>query len=120
MSGEKIPISRPLVGVIAIACLLTAGGLHQFVTVEQFAQKVAATGAFMRVGLLMFAFWLALPGKNREAAWANVSPWFFVGLLLAIFGVAYRPKIAIPLIIVFAVIGFVIRPRKKKRNPPRR
>ena len=119
MSGEKIPISRTMVGVISLACLLTAGYLHQFVTIEQFAQKVAATGAFMRVGLLMFAFWLALPGKNREAAWANVSPWFFVGLILAIFGVAYRPKIAVPLIIIIAVIGFVLRPRKKKRTPPR-
>ncbi|WP_145313268.1 hypothetical protein [Gimesia fumaroli] len=119
MSGEKIPINRTMVGVISLACLLTAGYLHQFVTIEQFAQKVAATGAFMRVGLLMFAFWLALPGKNREAAWANVSPWFFVGLILAIFGVAYRPKIAVPLIIVFAVVGFVLRPRKKKRAPRR-
>lgn len=119
MSGEKIPINRPLVGVIAAICLIVAGILEWQITVEQFAQKEAATGAFMRVGLLMFAFWLALPSKKRDAAWANVSPWFFVGLILAIVGVALRPKIAVPLIVVLSIIGFVLRPRNKKRVPRR-
>tara|TARA_R110002111_G_scaffold126741_5_gene191487 strand:- start:73482 stop:73841 length:360 start_codon:yes stop_codon:yes gene_type:complete len=119
MAGEKIPINRALVGVISVGCLITAGCLHQFVTVEQFAQKVAATGAFMRVGLLMFAFWLALPTRNRDAAWANVSPWVFVGLILGIVGVAVRPKIAIPLIVILAVLGFFLRPRDRKRSSRR-
>ncbi len=119
MAGETIPINRTLVGVISVVCLITAGCLHQFVTIEQFAQKVAATGAFMRVGLLMFAFWLALPTRTRDAAWANVSPWVFVGLIAAIVGVAVRPKIAIPLIVVLAVFGFIVRPRNKKRSSRR-
>ncbi|MFH1299653.1 MAG: hypothetical protein ABIK07_01235 [Planctomycetota bacterium] len=119
MSGEKIPINRTLVGLISVACLITAGCLHLFVTVEQFAQKVAATGAFMRVGLLMFAFWLALPTRKRDAAWANVSPWVFVGLIGAVVGVAIRPKIAIPMIVVLAVIGFFLRPRDRKRSSRR-
>ncbi len=117
MSGEKIPINRNLVGIISIACFLLAGYLYQFVTVEEFAQQKVATGAFMRVGLLMFAFWLALPHKNREAAWANVSPWVFVGLISAVVGVAWRPKIAVPIIVILSIFGFVLRPRKKKRNP---
>ncbi len=102
-----------------MVCLIVAGILEWQVTVEQFAQKEAATGAFMRVGLLMFAFWLALPTKKRDAAWANVSPWFFVGLILAIVGVAVRPKIAVPLIVVLSIFGFVLRPRNKKRAPRR-
>lgn len=119
MSGEKIPINRTMVGVISLVCFLTAGYLYNFVTVEQFAQQEIATGAFMRVGLLMFAFWLALPGKNREAAWANVPPWFFAVLFLVVIGIAMRPKIAIPLVLVFAVLGFFLRPRNKKRSPRR-
>ncbi|MCH9656777.1 MAG: hypothetical protein K0U86_23600 [Planctomycetes bacterium] len=119
MSGEKIPINRNLVGVISIVCFLMAGYLYKFVTVEQFEQQELATGAFMRVGLLMFAFWLALPGKNRQAAWANVPPWFFAVLVLVIVGVAMRPKVAIPLILVFAFFGFFLRPRNKKRSPRR-
>ena len=119
MSGEKVPINRTMVGAISIVCFMMAGYLFKFVTVEQFAQQEYAIGAFMRVGLLMFAFWLALPGKNREAAWANVPPWFFAVLLLVIVGIAIRPKIALPLILVFAVLGFILRPRNKKRSPRR-
>lgn len=117
MAGQKIPISRNLVGFISIVCFMIAGYLYKFVTEEQFEQQEMMTAAFMRVGLLMFALWLALPSKKREAAWANVSPWVLVGFILAIVGVAWRPKIVVPLIIILAVVGFVLRPRKKKRTP---
>ncbi|QDU06224.1 hypothetical protein V6x_59750 [Gimesia chilikensis] len=119
MAGEKIPINRTLVGIIALACLGVAGYLYWFAAQDLFAQQDIVTGAFMRVGLLMLAFWLALPTKNRDAAWANVPPWLFVAVAVTIVLFATRPKVAIPLVLFFGMIGFVLRPRNKKRRPPR-
>lgn len=119
MADEKIPINRPLVGIIALACLGIAGYLYWLAPQDLFAQQDIATGAFMRVGLLMLAFWLALPSKNRDAAWANLPPWLFVALAVTIVVFATRPKVAILLVLFFGILGFVLRPRNKKRRPPR-
>ena len=113
MSGEKIPINRTLTGIISLVCLGIAAYLFWLAPPDQFAQQDVATGAFMRVGLLMLALWLAL---NRDAAWANVSPWVFVVIIMAVVGIAVRPKIVVPLIVVMAVMGFILRPRNKKRS----
>jgi hypothetical protein len=73
--------------------------------------------AFFRVGLLMGALWLALPGKNREAAWAHVTPNTLLGLFLALLGIAWRPRVAIPFLIVLGLLAIFIRPRGKYRPP---
>lgn len=119
MAGEKIPINRTLVGIIALVCLGIYGYLFWIAPEDLFPQQDIATGAFMRVGLLMVAFWLALPTKNREAAWANLPPWLFVAVAVTIVVFATRPKVALLLLLVFGVLGFVLRPRHKKRRPPR-
>jgi hypothetical protein len=108
-----------MVGVIALVCVGTSVVLQ----VRGFDDKQAlmATGAFMRVGLVMAALWLALPTKNRPAAWANMSPWVLWGMLGLIVTIAARPRIAlyaIPWLIVLAVIGRVLRPRSKHRPGP--
>jgi hypothetical protein len=119
MADEKIAINRTLVGIIALACLGIYAYLYWFAPQDLFAQQDIITAAFMRVGLLMTAFWLALPSKHREAAWANLPPWVFVAVALTIVLFATRPRIAIPLVLFFGVVGFVLRPRNKKRRPPR-
>ncbi|WP_166819678.1 hypothetical protein [Thalassoroseus pseudoceratinae] len=112
-------MNRTLVGLLALACLLAAGYLFFFSEAEQSSRTMMWSGAFVRVGLLTGAFWLALPTKTRDAAWAGVSPWQFVGGLLAIAAVAIRPRVAIPFLLALAVVGFFLRPRPKQR-PPRR
>lgn len=74
--------------------------------------------AFVRVGVLMSALWLALPSRTREAAWANVSPRTMIGLCLAIFAIGWRPRFAIPVIIIAAILAFILKPRKNKRRRP--
>lgn len=117
MSDEKIAVNRTLVGIIGLVCLGIYGYLYWIAPQDMFAQQDIITGAFMRVGLLMMAFWLALPSKNREAAWANLPPWVFVAVALSIVLFATRPKVAIPLVLFFGILGFVLRPRKKRRPP---
>ena len=111
MSHEKIAVNRTLVGVLALACLIAAGVImFQGATA---GNALMWQGAFVRVGIVMAAFWLALPTKNREAAYANVSPTTFVGLILGIFAVARYPRTVLPVLIVIAVIGYFLRPRRR-------
>ncbi len=113
MSDTKITINRPLVGVLALGCLLAAAAI--LIGAPDDNKWTMWRGAFTRVGLLMSAFWLALPYGSRDAAWANVTPWTFLGIMLAVAGVAARPRVAVPILIVLAIVGFVLRPRPKKR-----
>ena len=71
---------------------------------------------FIRVGLLMSAFWVALPTGKREAAWANVSPATFIGLILAVLLLPRYPRFVIPALVVLAILGFVLRPRRRSRG----
>jgi hypothetical protein len=108
MTDQRVPVSRLLVGVIALACL---GAALAIGIVDKWENLWCA--AFVRVGLLMSAFWLALPSKHRDAAWANLSPYTFWGVLIAIFVVA-RWKSALPIVIAVLAISVVLRPRKRQ------
>lgn len=119
MTDYKVPINRSLVGVLALICLTAWIGIWS-IWPDSEEWKMWQAG-FMRVGLVMSAFWLALPGRNRPAAWTNVSPGIFVGLILAVAGIAVRPRLVIPLLVVVSVIGFFLRPRERgPRMAPRR
>lgn len=111
MSSQKIAINRPLVGILALICLGIAATL--LILYPGSDEWNYWQGAFVRVGALMSAFWIALPSRNRDAAWANVSVGTLIGVILAIFGIAYRPRYAIPVIVVVVAIGFLLRPRRK-------
>lgn len=114
--GEKKPaVNRNLVGVLTLLCLGAAVGLWIYAP-EESSRFELLQAAFVRVGCLLAAFWIALPGGGRAAAWENLSPGALIGILLAIVGVAVRPKVAVPILIVLVVIGFVLRPRKKPRG----
>ena len=113
MSEPKIIINSTKVGVIALTCLLAAALI--FVGSGSDKDWKVWQGAFTRVGLVMGAFWLALPSRFRDAAWANVSPLTFVGLLLGVIAIARFPKRLIPLAIALLIAWFVLRPRNKGR-----
>ena len=114
MSETKVEINRTLVGIITIGCFVSAFVVWYWDLDDQNQLWLAG---FVRVGLLMSAFWLALPTRWRKAAWANVSPTTFIVLLLAIFLTPRWPRLMIPLILVLVVIGFVLRPRQNRSRP---
>ena len=117
MNDGKVTLNRPLVGIIALGCLGAFGYLmtSSFGTPDENLQMWA--GAFGRVGLLMGALWLALPSKNHEAAWADMSPSTLIGLILGIAWIAWKPKVAIPFLLILGVLAFFLRPRDKYRPP---
>ncbi|MBI1314155.1 hypothetical protein GC176_22905 [bacterium] len=102
-----VPVNRTLVGLISLVCLLTSGVLYlAYGSNEDWEMW---RGGFMRVGLLMGAFWQALPTKSRDAAWAQVSPLALIGGLVALFIAVRRPKVFIPLFVIVGAILFVLR-----------
>ncbi|NOX53828.1 MAG: hypothetical protein GXP27_05205 [Planctomycetes bacterium] len=116
MTQKTIGVNRTLVGVIALGCLVAAGVLLIFSqSIDTRARLWGA--AFLRVGLLMGAFWIALPSRHREAAYANISWKTLLGLILAVLAVARYPRTVFPILVVVAIIGFFLRPRNPQRGP---
>jgi hypothetical protein len=113
-----VPVNRGLLGVLAVACLLISVGL----AIAQLGDQADKwQGAFMRVGVLLSAIWIALPSRENDPAWANVSIWNLLGGVLALVLVA-RLRIPLKLILPLAVVAtgaiLLLRPRSKIR--PRR
>lgn len=114
MSRDKVKINRTLVGILTLGCFAAAGVIS--VTHPHDESWRLWLAGFIRVGLLMSAFWLALPTRDRDAAWANVSWMTFAGLLLALIAVIRLPlRIVLPLLVVLTVVGVFLRPREKRR-----
>ncbi|HTN02872.1 hypothetical protein [Planctellipticum variicoloris] len=113
-----VPVNRGLLGVLALTCLATAIGLA---IARLGGQADLWQGAFMRVGVLLSAIWIALPSRENDPAWANVSIWNLLGGLLALVLVA-RLRIPLKLILPLAIVAtaaiLMLRPRAKTR--PRR
>lgn len=117
MSTQNLPVNRTAVGLIALGCLTLGAGLYFVVSwLPDSSSVVFLQGALIRVGLLMGAVWLALPGRHQAAAWANISPRTVVGLLLAVIVTArIQLRILIPVAVVIGVILVLLRPRSKRR-----
>ncbi len=113
MTTQKVAVNRHLVGLLALMCLVAAGiillGFGNNLQLRQWGS------AFLRVGLVLAAFWIALPTRYRDAAWAEVNPLVIPGFVVAFLLLAYRPRIGIPILVVAAVFGFLLRPRRPKR-----
>ena len=106
ISESEVRRKRRLVGLLSITCTVAA-------VIQLIIDPSSALGAaFLRVGLLLGAFWLALPARDRPAAWARVSPWT-VGLVIVMALALQRIRFFLPVFIVGALIGWVVRPRKK-------
>jgi hypothetical protein len=102
-------VNRTHVGILGVVCCAAA-----IVIALTAPEQEALRAACLRVGLLLGAFWLALPTKSRPAAWANVSPWAVVVIVVALLFVR-QMKVFIPLLLVVGLLAFFLRPRPKKR-----
>ncbi|WP_437185431.1 hypothetical protein SH668x_002536 [Planctomicrobium sp. SH668] len=109
-------LNRLLVALVAIGCLfagLAIGILHQWSDLW--------CGSFIRSGLLLIAFWIGMPTKGRAAAWANVSPWWTLGViggLILITRVFKEPKVLIPIVGAIGFLSFIVPmfTQRQKRN----
>jgi len=100
---KRIPVA-----IITVACFVGYGVLFFW------PEYTGTQGALLRVGLLMAAFWLAMPSPSRPAAWKPLqSPWTLPGII--VFALLLpRLKMMLPLLAFVAVIAWFARPRKKR------
>lgn len=106
MNEDELRSKRVLVGLIAVVCLSVS------VVLLFFPGNEGLQGACVRVGLLLGAFWLALPTRTRPAAWKGLaSNWI---LLTAIVTAVFIPraKAMFPVLAVFIAIALFARPRR--------
>lgn len=106
MNEDELRGKRIYVGLLSIGCLTAGAALWASSEYEMLQSTL------LRVGLLLGAFWLALPSKNRSAAWARASPWS-VGIVILIAVLLPRLKYMLPLLIVGIVVAVLVRPRRK-------
>ncbi len=113
-------VTRSLVGFLAIGLFGVALILSVWPNLLSGAAGTLVGGVAARVGMVLAAYWLALPAGNRPAAWANVNVASALPLLLvalALFRIPFR--ILIPLAGFVLLVGIVLRP-KSVRRPERR
>lgn len=111
MADHKIAVNRTLAGILAVGCLV-AGAV--ILAVRGIDDAIAA--AFVRVGLMLGALWCALPTRNRDAAWANVSPLTVLVVLVAVIVFARNLRVLLPIAIGLAAVGYFLRPRNRRRG----
>ncbi len=109
ISENELQRKRAVVGLLSVGFTIAASVLLFIGSSEGFAS------ALLRVGLLLGAFWLALPTKDRPAAWARVSPWS-LGLIIVVALLLPRLKFFFPVLAVGVLIGWFVRPRRGKRK----
>lgn len=58
-------------------------------------------GSFIRAGLVMGAFWVAMPTPKRPAAWAGFNPWWIPVIVVVMLVVVRRPQVMVPFAAAF-------------------
>lgn len=109
-ADEHLIRKRQQVGIIAGGCLVVAG----FATVFGSGNTAWSASCF-RIGVVLGALWLALPTKTRPAAWANMSRWTIVGIMVF---AAFLPRLKwfLPILILGIAIGWLLRRKTWRRR----
>lgn len=107
-SNEELIRKRYWVGVISILCLVSGGSLYLTGSNEGLA------AALLRVGILLVAFWLAMPSRTRPAAWKGFSSTTVLLSAVAVAAFIRQLRPLIPFALVLIAIGWFVRPKVKK------
>jgi uncharacterized membrane protein YfcA len=114
MDQRNVALNRTLAGILAIGC-----GIAGVVLIATRGIDDQFGAGFIRVALVFGALWFAMPSRSREAAWARVSPWMVVGVVLVAVLLVRHLRVLLPVILVLAAAGYVLRPRKDGPREPR-
>ncbi len=112
MNGSPLAIRKLIVGILALGCLATAGGVF-FFTVDGLKNPVMAYST--RLGIMLGALWLALPSSGESLVWLKILPVVLVVAVVCVRGGGRVLLWAIPLAIVAGIVIAIIRPKKKRR-----
>jgi len=116
MNQQPVTINRTLVGVIGLV-LLIAAAILGWMGPEGGRDMWA--GACLKVGLVMSAFWLALPSLTRSDVLGRMT-WGALIASIAIALVIGRVKVPLNIVVPVALaFFFLIRVLGPRRTPPR-
>jgi hypothetical protein len=100
---------RHLIGIIALVLLASAAGMWLWGP-SAGATREGLMGAFSRVGILMALFWVAYRDLQR------IPAWLFAAIPALLVVLAVRPKWCFALVPMVVALAFLL-PRIKKRLP---
>lgn len=92
LAAVQLRRNRLFVLLSAIGCLLAGVAIGMFDSTENIW-----CGSFIRAGLVMGAFWVAMPTAKRPAAWAGFNPWWIPVIVACLLVVVRRPQVLVPL-----------------------
>ena len=98
-----------LLGGLALLCLISGGAIlaaHHWENV--------AGASLLRTGLLLGVLWLALPSRWWPAAWAHLSVWNLLGLVLLCLVAGRFKHIFLGGIAAMALGSIFLRPRRRR------
>lgn len=112
MEPAELQSRRTAIGVLALV-LLSLSGVVFWVAPE----KTGTMGALLRVGVLLSAFWLAIPQLMAKPRLLKYLPWYLLGgLILGVVFIKYI-FILIPAFLALAVLTmFAGKKRPDARN----
>ncbi|MGE3315911.1 MAG: hypothetical protein AB7O26_12430 [Planctomycetaceae bacterium] len=120
MDQKSRKISRPTVGVIAIALLGGGVVLSLLPTSAAEPQWELWRGACVRVGLVMAALWLALPSIQNDNPFVRTMGITVVAIiLLGVFLKRVPLRFIIPGALAVMALSVILRPRPKRRPDSR-
>jgi hypothetical protein len=109
MAQRSVAVNRTLAGLLAIGC-----GIAGVVLCVTRGIEDPLGAGFIRIGVVLGALWVAMPTRTREAAWARVSPWAVVGVVLAAVVFVKHLRILLPMALAIVIVGYVLRPRSSR------
>lgn len=108
------PINKPLVGIIGLVCLISAGVCWVF-----FPDQSSALSACVRVGVVMTALYFALPKPGEQVRWGRLIP-VIAGSIVVIALAKKMILVILPMLIILGILLALLRPRAKQRPPRER
>ncbi|MCA8988124.1 MAG: hypothetical protein KDA78_10805 [Planctomycetaceae bacterium] len=108
MDTSELTAKRGIIGFLSLLCF-TAFGLMLLYD----SSKIAVLGAFMRVGIMLGAFWLAIPLLVRYPRMLKYLPWYVLGGALLIVVFIKQIWMLIPLFIALALLSMFAGPRTR-------
>jgi hypothetical protein len=109
MTERSVAVNRTLAGLLSIAC-----GIAGIVLCATRGIDDPLGAGCIRIGVVLGALWAAMPTRTREAAWARVSPWAIVGVVLAAVLFVKHLRILLPMALAIIIVGYVLRPRSSR------
>lgn len=107
-SGSKLDVRRTLLLLIALVSM--GVGIVLSLRGELESGRILASASAFRIGLVMFALWLALPSLKKPAQW--LPPGMAALCLVGIMAVAAQPRLILiiaPAIGTLLTLGWLVR-----------